>query len=484
MLQDNKSSLQPTRLGRRALFQRAGFGLGAFALAEMMGGSREAFAAGPADICVGAHFAPKAKHVIYIHMVGAPSHLDLFDPKPMLQKRTGENCPQELFESSKFAFVRDLPVLLGTPESEQFQFKRCGESGLPISNLLPNLQTVADELTFIRTLHTNEFNHGPAQMFMLSGFGRFGRPSIGSWLNYGLGSENENLPGFVVLITGNVLGAGNAAWGSGFLPTVYQGVEFRSEGDPVLYLSDPPGIGRESRERIVQSVNALNSIQRASVGDPEIETRIKQYELAYRMQTSVPELMDIRSEPKSIHEQYGTEPGKTSFANNCLLARRLVERGVRFVQLFDQGWDAHGNVFKSLENKSKQVDQPIAALISDLRARGLLDETLVVWSSEFGRTPFAQGLDGTGKETKAGRDHHKDAFTVWLAGGGSKGGTSYGQTDELGFTITENPVHVHDFNATMLHLLGIDHEKLTFRFQGRQYRLTDVEGNVVRDIIA
>ena len=479
----DRPQMELTSLGRRTLFQRCGFGLGAFALAEMLGEKRQVAAVDTLAGAIGPPFAPKAKHVIYIHMVGAPSHLDLFDPKPMLQKRNGENCPQELFESSKFAFVRDLPVLLGTPESDEYGFRRCGQAGLPISNLMPHLQSVADELTFVRSLHTDEFNHGPAQMFMLSGFGRFGRPSIGSWLNYGLGTENENLPGFVVLITGNVLGAGNSAWGSGFLPTVYQGVEFRSQGDPVLFLSNPSGVERETRERIVQSVNSLNNIQRASVGDPEIETRIKQYELAYRMQTSVPELMDIRSESEAIHAQYGTEPGKTSFANNCLLARRLVERGVRFVQLFDEGWDAHGNVFNSVRNKAKQVDQPIAALIKDLRTRGLLDQTLVVWSTEFGRTPFAQGSDGLGKATKAGRDHHKDAFTVWLAGGGVKGGFSYGQTDELGFTITENPVHVHDFNATLLHLLGIDHEKLTFRFQGRQYRLTDVEGHVVRDLI-
>lgn len=476
--------LQPSLLGRRALFQKAGFGLGAFALSELLGGQRRSYATESSQGAVTARQFAKAKHVIYIHLVGAPSHLDLFDPKPALQKRTGEDCPQSLFESSKFAFVRDLPVLLGTPDKEAFRFKRCGQSGLPISNLLPHLQSVADELTFIRSLHTNEFNHGPAQMFMLSGFGRFGRPSIGSWLNYGLGSENENLPGFVVLVTGNVLGAGNAAWGSGFLPTVYQGVEFRSQGDPVLFLSNPAGIGNESRQRIVQSVNKLNNIQRASIGDPEIETRIKQYELAYRMQTSVPELMSIEDEPKWVHEQYGTKPGATSFANNCLLARRLVERGVRFVQLFDQGWDAHGGVFKNVQNKAKQVDQPIAALIKDLRSRGLLDSTLVVWSSEFGRTPFAQGSSGAEFETKAGRDHHKDAFTVWMAGGGLKAGCSHGETDELGFTITKDPVHVHDFNATLLHCLGIDHEKLTFRFQGRQYRLTDVEGHVVHDVIA
>jgi hypothetical protein len=477
-------NITPSPLGRRALFQNTGFGVGAFALAELLNANSSAVAAEGYRTPLGGQHVAKAKHIIYIHLVGAPSHLDLFDPKPILQSRTGESCPEELFASSKFAFVRDLPVLLGTPNTKAFEFQRSGQSGLPLSNLLPNLQTVADEITLIKSLHTNEFNHGPAQMFMLSGFGRFGRPSIGSWLNYGLGSENDNLPGFVVLITGNVLGAGNSAWGSGFLPTVYQGVEFRSKGDPVLFLSNPDGIESESRRRMVDTVNALNEVQRINVGSPEIETRIRQYELAYRMQTSVPELMDIASEPKWVHEQYGTKPGETSFANNCLLARRLVERGVRFVQLFDQGWDAHGSVFTSLQNKAKQVDQPIAAMIKDLRTRGLLDSTLVVWSSEFGRTPFAQGTDGNGNATKAGRDHHKDAFTVWIAGGGSKGGYSHGSTDELGFSITENPVHVHDFNATLLHLMGINHEKLTFRFQGRQYRLTDVDGHVVHDVIA
>ena len=476
----------PTLLGRRALFQRAGFGLGGVALTQLL---RQAGADSPVtgnrqqagSAVHQPHFPAKIKSVIYLHMVGAPSHLDLYDLKPELQKRSGEDCPKELFEAGKFAFVRNLPTLLGTPDNAKHRFTRSGDSGLPLSNLLPNLQGVADELTLIKSLHTNEFNHGPAQMFMLSGFGQFGRPSVGSWVNYGLGSENENLPGFVVLITGNVLGAGSPAWGSGFLPSVYQGVEFRSQGDPVLFLSNPKGVEPSSRKRIIDTVNAMNQAQLADVGDPEIATRISQYELAYRMQTSVPELMDISSESKVVHESYGTQPGKNSFANNCLLARRLVERGVRFVQLFDQGWDSHNSVFSNVAKKAKQVDQPVAALIRDLRQRGLLDSTLVVWSSEFGRTPFAQG---TTKADKAGRDHHKDAFTVWVAGGGTKGGMSFGETDDLGYTIAENPVHVHDFNATLLHLLGMNHERLTFRYQGRQYRLTDVEGKVVQQILS
>jgi len=472
--------LVPTPIGRRTLLQRSGFGLGAFALAQML--QRES-SAGPLAARQ-PHFPPRAKSVIYIHLVGAPSHLDLFDFKPELQRRSGQDCPQDLFESGKFAFVRELPPLLGTPPEKKFRFAPSGDSGLPISNLLPHLQQVADEITLIKSLHTDEFNHGPAQMFMLTGFGRFGRPSIGSWLNYGLGTENEDLPGFVVLITGNVLGAGTPAWGSGFLPSVYQGVEFRTRGDPVLFLSNPDGVETGTRRRIIDTVNEMNRAQLATVGDPEIATRISQYELAYRMQTSVPELMDIAGEPESIHRMYGTKPGQTSFANNCLLARRLVERGVRFVQLFDQGWDAHGSVFKSLPNKARQVDQPIAALIRDLRQRGLLDSTLVVWSSEFGRTPFGQTDRGGDARDKVGRDHHKDAFAVWVAGGGVKRGFSYGASDEIGYTIAEHPVHVHDFNATLLHLLGIDHERLTFRYQGRQFRLTDVEGNVVRSILA
>lgn len=469
-------NLIPTSIGRRALFQRAGYGLGGFALANLL-------AEDTGQAALPAQFASRAKSVIYLHMVGAPSHLDLFESKPELQNREGQDCPKELFESSKFAFVRDLPKLLGTRNEGPYRITPGGQSGLPMSNLLPHLREVADELAFIRTMHTDEFNHGPAQMFLLTGFGRFGRPSIGSWLNYGLGSGNQNLPGFVVLITGRVLGAGSPAWGSGFLPSVYQGVEFRSEGDPVLFLSNPPGVSQESRRSIVDSVNALNELQLAEVGDPEIATRISQYELSYRMQSSVPELMDLSSEPQHMHELYGTRPGETSFANNCLLARRLVERGVRFVQLFDQGWDSHGSVFKSLRSKTAQVDRPIAALIKDLRQRGLLDETLIVWSAEFGRTPFAQARNGKLTD-QAGRDHHKNAYTVWMAGGGVKGGTSYGETDELGYNIASDPVHVHDFNATILHLLGIDHERLTFRFQGRQYRLTDVEGRVVRELLA
>ena len=470
---------QLSRQTRRFFLQKSGYGFGAAALASLM--NQDAACAADPLSKLGMHHAPKAKRVIYIHLVGSPSHLDLFDFKPELQKRSGQLCPDDFFDLTKLAFIREQPTLLGTPADEKYSFKKCGASGVELSNLLPHLQGVADELSFIKTLHTDQFNHAPAQMFALTGFERFGRPSIGSWVNYGLGSENENLPGFVVLITGQVLGAGNSAFGSGFLPTINQGVEFRSQGDPVLYLSNPKGVSDQERKLVVDTVKDLNQAALDDVGDPEIATRIKQYEMAYRMQTSVPELMDLKSEPQRVHEMYGTQPGKTSFANNCLLARRLVERGVRFVQLFDQGWDHHGSVFNSLPNKTKQVDKPIAALLRDLKERGLLEDTLVVWNAEFGRTPMAQG----GKDAKkAGRDHHKDAYTVWMAGGGTKGGHVYGETDELGYGIAKDPVHVHDFNATMLHLLGIDHERLTFRYQGRQFRLTDVHGKVVKGVLA
>ncbi len=471
----------PSLSTRRQLFQTVGMGVGGYALHELM----SADALGK-PVSGGLHHPAKAKNVIYIHLVGAASHLDLFDYKPELQKRTGQLCPDEMFVGKQLAFIRSQPKLLGTPANdEKFAFKRCGDSGMHISNLLPNLQNVARELCFFRTLHTEQFNHAPAQMFLLTGFNRFGRPSIGSWTSYGIGSENHNLPSYVVLVTGNVLGAGNSAWGSGFLPTVHQGIEFRSQGDPVLFLSNPKGMSPSDRRTSVDSINYLNQLALDDIGDPEIATRISQYEMAYRMQTSVPELMDIASEPKAIHELYGAKPGSTSFANNCLLARRMVERGVRFVQLFDQGWDHHGNVFGSLPKKAAQVDKPIAALIADLKSRGLLDETLIVWCAEFGRTPMAQGLgaDG-GAKSKAGRDHHKEAYTVWMAGGGVKGGYVHGQTDELGYQPAENPVHVHDFNATILHLLGIDHERLTFRYQGRNFRLTDVHGHVVEEVIA
>ena len=457
----------PDPMSRRELFAKAGGGVGAVALASLLQQSGFATDAFPTR-------APKAKNVIFLHMVGAPSHLDLFDYKKALQDHDGELCPEKYIEGQRFAFLRGHPKLLGT----EFKFRKSGEAGHEFSELLPNLASVADELCMIRTVHTTQFNHAPAQLFFHTGFERFGRPTLGSWLSYGLGSENSDLPAFVVLITGSVAGAGNSLWGSGFLPTEHQGIEFRSKGDPVLFLSNPKGIDRADRKEMVDGINYLNKLRHQQVGDPEIATRIKQYELAFRMQASVPELMDISAESKQTHQMYGTQPGKASFANNCLLARRLVERGVRYVQLFDQGWDHHGGVFKSLPNKAKQVDRPIAALIQDLKQRGLLEDTLVVWGSEFGRTPMMQG-----DRASVGRDHHKDAYTIWMAGGGVKAGMSYGKTDELGYFPVENPVEVHDFHATLLHLLSIDHKKLTFKYQGRDFRLTDVAGNVITDIV-
>jgi len=462
-------------LTRRQLFQRVGMGVGGFALADLM--ARDLGASPSANQL--SHFAPRAKSVIYFHLVGAPSHLDLFDYKPELQKRTGELCPAEMFEGKQLAFIRKRPSLLGTSKDAKFKFRHCGSSGIMMSDLLPNLQTCADEMCFVRSLRTDHFNHAPAQMFIQTGFERFGRPSLGAWANYGLGTPNSDLPGFVVMVTGQYPGAGNSAFGSGFLPSVYQGVEFRGSGDPVLFLSNPKGVGPKERRRVVEAVNKLNQRQLDDVGDPEIATRISQYEMAYRMQTSVPEMKDLSREPKKVLEAYGAKAGGSGFANNCLLARRMVERGVRFVQLFDQGWDHHGGVFQNLPKKAKEVDQPIAALIKDLKERGLLDETLVVWSAEFGRTPMAQG-----DRAQIGRDHHKEGFTVWMAGGGVKGGHVFGATDELGYSAAENPVHVHDFNATILHLLGIDHEQLTYRFQGRKFRLTDVHGHVISDLLA
>lgn len=468
-----------TPTGRREFLQRVGTGVGSIALASMIAEDRTDAAGQVRDAVT--HFAPRAKHVIFFHLVGAPSHLELFDYKPELQRLDGQLVPDHLWEGLRLAFIRKQPNLMGT----RFKFSRHGESGIELSELLPHLAGVADELCVIKSLHTEHFNHAPAQLFFQTGFPRFGRPSLGSWLSYGLGSENRNLPDFVVLITGAVAGAGNSLWGSGFLPSQHQGIEFRTSGDPVLFLSDPQGMRRDDRRRTIDQINQLNGIQLADVGDPEIAARITQYELAFRMQTAVPELMDINSEPKHIHESYGTRPGQTSFANNCLLARRLVERGVRFVQLYDEGWDHHSGVFPNMKRKCAEVDRPIAALIADLRQRGLLDETLVIWGAEFGRTPMIQGSETTGRPGDvAGRDHHKDAFSIWMAGGGIQPGLTYGMTDDIGFHIVENPLHVNDLHATILHLLGIDHQRLTFKFQGRDYRLTDVGGKVATGVIA
>jgi len=404
----------------------------------------------------------------------------LFDHKPKLVERDGQVCPQELLKGKRFAFIGGEMTLAGS----RYRFQQHGQSGQQISELLPHLANVADEITLIKGMHTDEINHAPAQMFLHTGFGRGGRPSFGSWAIYGLGSENQDLPAFVVMLSGPAGGAGTSLWSTGFLPSVYQGIQFRSTGDPVLFLSNPKGHSAADRRRVLDTISELNQSQLADVGDPEIATRINQYEMAFRMQASVPDLMDLSHETQATLDLYGVKPGKASFANNCLLARRLVERGVRMIQLYDSDWDHHNSLPKRLAAKCKDVDQAAAGLITDLKQRGLLDDTLVIWGGEFGRTPLRQGISGAGTKTSPGRDHHKDAYTMWLAGGGAKPGITYGKTDELGFNVVENPVHVHDLNATVLHLLGLDHERLTFTYQGREFRLTDVHGRVVTDILA
>ena len=463
-------------MSRRQFVTRSGVGLGAAALGSLL--SRDLPAA--SAVAGGPHFAPKAKRVIYLHMIGAPSHLDLFDHKPVLQKHDGEKCPEDLLKGRRFAFIGGEMTLAGTT----YQFRKHGRSGAELSELLPHLATVADDICIVKGMHTNEINHAPAQMFLHTGFGQGGRPSLGAWTTYGLGAENQDMPAYVVLLSGPPGGAGTSLWGTGFLPSRYQGVQFRGSGEPVLFLNNPEGHSRQDRRQVLDAVRALNEERLGIVGDPEIATRISQYEMAYRMQASVPELMDISRESASTLEMYGAEPGKASFASNCLLARRLVERGVRMVQLYDSDWDHHGNLDKRLRAKTRDVDQPMAALVRDLKQRGLLEDTLVIWGSEFGRTPLRQGADGQGTKTSPGRDHHKDAFTVWMAGGGVKAGLTHGKTDELGFSVVEGGVHVHDLNATVLHLMGLDHERLTFRYQGRDFRLTDVHGEIVSAILA
>jgi hypothetical protein len=466
-------------LSRRQFFRRSGFGLGSMALASLL---REQGFGMPGNPLAAKNpmFPAKAKRVIFLHMIGAPSQLDLFENKPELIKRDGEDCPESLLKGRRFAFIGGKLRLSGS----KFKFARHGQSGQEISELLPHLGTVADDIAIVKTIHTEEINHAPAQMFLHTGFGRGGRPAFGSWVVYGLGSENQDLPAYTVLLSGPLGGAGTSLWNNGFLPGVYQGIQFRSGGDPVLFLSNPKGETSAGRRRILDAVKSINEHAFADVGDPEIATRISQYEMAFRMQTSVPGLMDISSEPQSVLDLYGAKPGVASFANNCLLARRLVERGVRVVELYDADWDHHSGLTTRLPAKCRDVDQGMAALVKDLKDRGMLEDTLVIWGAEFGRTPLAQGIDGDGKKTNPGRDHHKHAFTMWMAGGGIKGGLTYGRTDDFGFSPVEKPVHVHDLNATVLHLLGLDHERLTFKYQGREFRLTDVHGEVMRGLLA
>ncbi|REJ87155.1 MAG: DUF1501 domain-containing protein [Planctomycetota bacterium] len=470
---------------RRHFLQGSGVSLGAIALGSMLNEETRA-AAGPVNPLAAKkpHFMGKASRVIYLHMTGSPPNLDLFDYKPELVERDGQDCPQQFLEGRTFAFTSGVPKLMGSPR----KFTQCGEGGQWMSDAIPHLHEVADEMCIVHSMNTDQFNHAPAELLMYTGSPRPGRPSMGAWVTYGLGSENEDLPGFVVLISSGVQpNGGKNSFGTGFLPSVFQGVQCRSQGDPVLYASDPEGMSRDMRRQTLDALRDLNELQAEELGHPETLTRIAQYELAYRMQVSVPEVMDMSQEPKHVLEAYGAEPGVSSLANNCLLARRLIESGVRYVQLFDWGWDFHGTgegtgLTSGLTNKCATMDKPVAALIKDLKQRGLLEDTLIIWGGEFGRTPFREGR--TANSTVLGRDHYPDCYTMFLAGGGSNGGYSHGATDELGFGIVEDKVHVHDLQATILHLLGLDHERLTFRFQGRDYRLTDVHGNVVPELLA
>ncbi len=472
-------------LNRREFLRKSGMGLGAFALGAMLNPS-SGFSASPqvSDGILGApHFAPKAKRVIYLFQSGGPSQFETFDHKPLLEKMNGEELPDSVRQGQRLtgmsAGQSSLPLA-----GSQFAFDRYGNSGAPVSELMPHTAKVVDDLCFIRSIHTDAINHDPAITFFQTGSQQAGRPSIGSWLSYGLGSDNENLPAFIVLVSKNAGGQPLYArlWGNAFLPSTHQGVQFRSGKDPVLFLNDPNGFHHQDRAQMLDYLHQLNELQYEAYGDPEILNRIAQYEMAFRMQTSVPEVTDMSDEPDWVFDMYGPDakdPG--TYAANCLLARRLIERDVKFVQLYHQGWDQHGNLPGGIKNQCKNTDQASAALVKDLKQRGLLEDTLVIWGGEFGRTNYSQG-----KLTKDnyGRDHHPRCFTVWMAGGGVKSGFSYGETDDFGYNITKDPVHVHDFQATLLHLMGIDHERLTFKHQGRRFRLTDVHGHVVKDVLA
>lgn len=478
---------------RRHFLKSCSLGLGGLALSSLMGSCNRSQSGTFLPLEVGKnplspkppHFPGKVKNVIYLHMAGAPSQLELFDYKPDLKKLDGLECPASLLDGKRFAFIRGVPKMLGP----QASFKQHGESGAWISNYMPHLSSIADELTFLKAVRTDQFNHAPAQLLMHTGSQRLGRPSMGAWVTYGLGSENSNLPGYVVLTSGgNNPDAGKSVWGSGFLPSVYQGVQCRSDGDPVLFIKNPEHISRDHRKASIEAINDINSLTYDEFNDPEILTRISQYELAYKMQATVPEVMNIGNEPEYIHDMYGSDPHKSTFANNALLARKLIERGVRYVQLFDWGWDMHGTSEKGsvdigLVNKCRQTDKAVTALILDLKQRGLLEDTLVVWGGEFGRTPMQENREGKTNRFK-GRDHHSEAFTMWMAGGGLKKGTSYGETDEIGYSGISGQVTPHDIQATILHLLGFDHEQLIYQFQGRPFRLTDVHGSVIHDILA
>jgi hypothetical protein len=474
-------------LARRHFFRDCGVGLGSMALASLLKGPALAGEQAPAKQKIAAtnplapkapHFPAKAKRVIHLFMAGAPSQLELFDYKPELVKYNGKPVPQEMVKGINYAFIKPDAALYAT----ELRFARHGQSGAEISEALPYLAKVVDDITIVKSMTTDAINHAPGQIFMNTGSVQFGRPSMGSWVTYGLGCETQDLPAFVVLSSGGGISGGASNWGAGFLPTFYQGVTFRRSGDPILSLASPRGINRQMQRQSLDTLKMLNEHHLELTGDPEIATRINSYEMAYRMQESAPELMDLTKEDPATLELYGATPGKPSFANNCLLARRLIERGVRFVQLFHEAWDHHSEVTRGVRNQCKVTDQASAALVKDLKQRGLLDDTIIVWGGEFGRTPMVESDPEANRAL--GRDHHNKAFTMWLAGGGFKPGITLGQTDDLGFNIVEDPVQVHDLHATILHQLGFDHTKLTYRFSGRDYRLTDVHGVVVDKLLA
>lgn len=462
-------------LSRRWFLRDCGIGLAGIAAGALASRTGLAASGAPNPMAVRQpHFPAKAKRVIYMFNAGAPSHLELFDNKPELTKRNGQLPPAELLKGYRAAFINPNSALLGP----KFKFDRHGACGMELSEVLPHTASIADDICLIRSMQTDAVNHAPAQIMMNTGSQQFGRPSFGSWTLYGLGTESEELPGFVVLTSAKGTSGGASNYGCGFLPTMYGGIPFRSAGDPVLYLSNPKGIDAETQRASLDSLQRLNQMTVETAGDPETAARIQSYEMAYRLQTSAPELMDLASESKETLDMYGVkDPKESSYARNCLLARRLIERGVRFVQLFHEAWDQHGNLTAGVKQNALDTDKASAALVRDLKQRGLLNETLVVWGGEFGRTPMVQGGND-------GRDHHNRGFSMWLAGGGIKAGHVYGQTDEFGFNVASDPVHVHDLNATMLHLLGFDHTRHTYRFQGRDYRLTDIHGNVVQGLLA